>query len=886
MTLLAWSEDKPDWQRDALRRIAVNGELTEADQRAIHDRLRHAHGIAVEVDVACTPLAPDHLPPDADAVAPTILCGIGPVANVDRLAPDQELRFGLNGLTLVFGDNGTGKSGYARITKKMCRARVVDELRGNVFADQASPPAVVRFRFCRPGEDEPEAENWNDGDVAPEVLQRIMVLDEASARVYVDGRNEITYLPREIEVAAQYGQLCTALGTDLEQEADRIAQQCRAPIGLGYGDNTVAGRLVASLTLEAALANLADEDALRNAGHWDDGLEAELVAITDALANNPAIQAATRRRIVASLTPLADEIDAVAAALSDDVLDSVRSKIEEALATAAAAAQAADVQFAQDPIPGTGLDTWTRMYGFARQFAAESGIRPNDATFVVGDPCPVCQRDVTEEEVQRLQRFDDFVRGRATEAAALAVTALDGASTALADLQISSEQAVARATAEFVALGQHQAEISQRITGYLVAAAARREMVVAAARARRFEACPALPGPPAGELRRQIAALEEQATALEALPADDRDRLARAAELRDTKRLSENLDLVLQRCANLKLRQRINSCKTSLDTRAISTFATRRRRELVTPELREKIIQEIANLDMSHVPLRFEEETERGRNLFDVALDTRQRADKSRVLSEGEQRALGIACFFAEMGRIPGRHGIIVDDPVSSLDQQRLQKVARRLVAEATAGRQIIVFTHHLVFYQEILSAATAADPQVAAVVNVMGKSGGRFGLISEDDEPWIAKKVVRRIESLRQRFNAIPANINRDTDDYRRLAKDFYTDLRESWERLVEEVLLGGVVERFSSAVKTQTLKEVVVEDDDYRTVFAAMKRVSEFSGHDMAAGRQLPSPDLDDMRRDLDAIEVFRLLVTRRKNALRERRAALEQPPVARLA
>lgn len=669
MSLLVWSEEKPDWQRDALRRIAVNGQLTEADQQAIHDRLKHAHGIAVEGDVACAPLTNDHLPPDADSVGPTILCGIGPVANVDQLAPDQELRFGLNGLTLVFGDNGTGKSGYARVAKKMCRARVVDELRGNVFAEQASPPAVVRFRFCRPGQDEPQADNWNDGDAAPEVLQRIMVLDEASARVYVDGRNEITYLPREIEVAAQYGRFCTVVGANLGEEADGIAQQCRAPIGLGYENATVAGRLVASLTLEAALEDLPDEDALRNAGHWDNDLEAELIAITDALANNPAIQAATRRRIVASLTPLADEIDAVAAALSDDVFDGVRLRIEESLATAEAAAQAADVQFAQDPIPGTGLDTWARMYGFARQFAAESGVRPNDAPFVAGDPCPVCQRDLTDEEVQRLQRFDDFVRGRATEAAALATTALDNARTALADVQISSEQTVARATAEFIALGQDQAEISQRIAGYLVAAAARRETVLAAIRARRFESCPALPASPVGELRQQIAALEEQAVALEALPADDRDRLARAAELRDARRLSENLDLVLQRCANLKLRQRLNSCQTSLDTRAISTFATRRRRELVTPELREKITQEIANLDMSHVPLRFEEETERGRNRFDVALDTRQRADKSRVLSEGEQRALGIACFFAEMARIPGRQGIIVDDPVSSLDQ-------------------------------------------------------------------------------------------------------------------------------------------------------------------------------------------------------------------------
>jgi hypothetical protein len=112
MSLLVWSEDRPDWQRDALRRIAVSGQITQADRDAIHVRLKHAHGITVEGDLTCTPLGTDHLPPDTDAIDPTLLCGIGPVLNVDRLAPDQQLRFGMNGITLVFGDNGTGKSGY------------------------------------------------------------------------------------------------------------------------------------------------------------------------------------------------------------------------------------------------------------------------------------------------------------------------------------------------------------------------------------------------------------------------------------------------------------------------------------------------------------------------------------------------------------------------------------------------------------------------------------------------------------------------------------------------------------------------------------------------------------------------------------------------------
>jgi hypothetical protein len=70
---------------------------------------------------------------------------------------------------------------------------------------------------------------------------------------------------------------------------------------------------------------------------------------------------------------------------------------------------------------------------------------------------------------------------------------------------------------------------------------------------------------------------------------------------------------------------------------------------LVTPDLQGRIVAEVQRLDLAHVPMRFEDATDHGQNLFEMALDSRQQVSKSRVLSEGEQRALGIACFMAEM---------------------------------------------------------------------------------------------------------------------------------------------------------------------------------------------------------------------------------------------
>ena len=191
--------------------------------------------------------------------------------------------------------------------------------------------------------------------------------------------------------------------------------------------------------------------------------------------------------------------------------------------------------------------------------------------------------------------------------------------------------------------------------------------------------------------------------------------------------------------------------------------------------------------------------------------------------------------------------------------------MARRLAAEAAKGKQVIVFTHNLLFYNEMADAAAAHNPAVPVARRLISKTAADgFGVVTNDEEPWAGKKTTLRIEALKDRRNKIAAeHADFSTDAYRAVAKDFYTDLRETWERFVEEVLLGKTVERFNSEVKTQSLKNVVVEDSDYKTIYWAMKRVSERSGHDMAAGKNVPAPTPDDMKADLDELRpsVFRL-------------------------
>ena len=144
---------------------------------------------------------------------------------------------------------------------------------------------------------------------------------------------------------------------------------------------------------------------------------------------------------------------------------------------------------------------------------------------------------------------------------------------------------------------------------------------------------------------------------------------------------------------------------------------------------------------------------------------------------------------------------MIIDDRVSSLDHVRISRVAARLVKEVATGHQITIFTHNLLFFNEVIDAAAQASPAIPLVRNYINKlEAAGFGLISEIDEPWIAQAVTKRVDTFRVRLKGFDGVVDFTTDAWRRTSKGFYTDLSETWQKLVEEVLLGKIVERFNS--------------------------------------------------------------------------------------
>ena len=855
-TLQDWLEDKPHWVGDALHRAAMAGVAIEQDAIQVALRVQAANGIEAAGTLECTQFDAASLIPALGGPATALLAAIGPLNNVDRLLPGQQLKFALDGMTVIYGESGSGKSGYARAARRLCTARVPIVLQSNIFAEDGEAPSVT-FAL-KTGDGDPVSHTWSEGGDLPNACKHMSFLDTANAATYIEDKTEILFLPPEVQVLTILGQLYVLAAKHCHAEVERLTDQHGLPLGIDFKPTTIAGGLVHRLTTSSAVEQLPTVDELRTASQWDVEAESQLERLRLEIAQGPVAQARSLRRLAAGLTKITDTFAEPLSKLNVDAVEAQAAMLADMKAAQLAADAFATERAGDFPLAQTGGDGWKQLFLLARQFAAEASIVADGEAFAEGDMCVLCQRPLDDEGARRMNAFDIFIEDATAEAVVQAKQKVDTRILQLQALKFMDAQQLGFVLAEHV---EHE-----DIKIFLPPAmeAARQLEDYAQACIEQLKGGPDVGLPPNAEplleLSRCAIALIARAVVLEEGRGPDLETQGFVDQLADRKALSECLPLALARLEGLRNRLRYLKCVSDLGTGSLSRQASALRAELVSPALRSKIQTEIAALGIEHIPLRFTEQSSAGKSFFEVALDSAStRKKKKHVLSEGEQRALAIACFLADPHVRAGNGALIIDDPVTSLDYGRMRRVAARLASEAATGRQVIVFTHNLLFYRELQRACADRDPQVGSVYCLIRQTAEGFGLVTVGDRPWIAKKVKERRTVLSAQLSAIPDDLPSDGDEMRLLAKQFYTDLRETWERAVEEVVLGGVVERFGSDVKTQSLKMVEVGDNDYRTTFFAMKRASERSGHDQAQARQIDLATKRQMTADLNELVDF---------------------------
>ena len=247
--------DRSAWQRDALRRIIVNGSLKDDDISDLIALSKKEHG-DTSVKLTAKALSKADLPANPGAKESISLSSISGVEGVNQLAPNQELPFGPTGLTIVYGDNGAGKSGYARVLKRACRARFPGEIMPDAYDKANAKAATAAIAYLRGSKEKP-AVQWVDDYQPHPVLSAVNVFDRDCGAVHIRDKNEVAFRPFGLDVPDELASAClrmkealTAEQTSLQSARDAIFTKPT------WKPDTEVGKIMSSLTAFTKLERL------------------------------------------------------------------------------------------------------------------------------------------------------------------------------------------------------------------------------------------------------------------------------------------------------------------------------------------------------------------------------------------------------------------------------------------------------------------------------------------------------------------------------------------------------------------------------------------------------------------------------------------------------
>lgn len=884
--LLSFASSRAAWLRDCLRRICTQSDLSPKDIQEVFSNLKSIEGLDTAgqmIHLDATHLANR----TSTAHQPTVLTSISGVQHANRLAPNQTLLFAESGITLIYGYNGSGKTGYGRILKQICRSRhdKQDPILGDVFAQVTAPPATAQIEYKVGGVSNKAA--WTDGASTPKELSLISVFDATTAPLYADQQNRIEFLPLGLDVLPRLGKLCEHLAAEITNVMSGLNSKLAVPLPAVY--SLPFSQFLSRLLATTPGSQVPTEVDIKTLCNWTSADEAALSAVVDEIRHlsAPAALSSQLARQISSIESLKPKMEASLSALTPETLAAAHRKLDDAKTARAAATIAAGGRFTGDPLgdaPTSGA--WRKLYESAEAFSAE--IYPDDQFPASGEGrvCLLCQQSIEQPAQERFERFRLFLLDTSQRDAQKAEAELGVTLGTVAAIAVPAAESIDQQLKELADTKPALVPLRDTIKQQCVALAALKAELIRCLRGEvEYQKLPSIQGNVIAEIDAALVGLRgekktfddqtKNTIALDALK-------KKHTELLDRKSCASNLAIFLTRRQDLCTLESWKKCKSECDTTAISRKSTTLREAYLTKDFQNRVLNEVKNLGLDYLPLKVEGRTERGVGYIGVVLSKIGREPTSRILSEGEFRGLALACFFAEIATITGHDGIIVDDPVSSLDHLHVEQVARRLISEAKTRPQVIVFTHDLAFYYDLWM--TAAEEQIPVHRNWIYKDGtSGFGHIASGDGPWQVKKTKERITILRGIVAALPEQAAVSPAEWQSKTEEFYSKLRETWERLVEECLLNEVVGRFQPGVGTLALKGVNVSDDDYRKVFFAMKKASEFSGHDRPAARQPTPRSKAEMDNDVGEIWNYEKEIKKRVDQLATQRRALETPPSA---
>lgn len=741
------------------------------------------------------------------------------VEGVNALTENQTIEFGPN-LTIIYGSNGSGKSGYVRLLKKVFYSKAPEEILQNVHIENGHKPVNAKFTFKSNNVDIPLTYSQKDSAE----FGQFAIFDGKGLIKQLAERNEFEFRPAGLSFFAEYTnaiiQVEQKLNTDVAIKDSGYTPDDLSALFDGESEiKTSVQNLNAQTNIEDLKKYIpfSDEDKVDKEEiqkKYD-----ELLLASKGIGNELKNLEAIKKQLGENQT----SIQNLNKYFEEDYLTKVNEAIIDCITKEATAKSEGIENFKTDKIEGVGTEEWKNFIvaaeAFAKKQKPESEAYPED-----GDNCIFCQQLLSEDAEKLIANYWQFIKSVAEENAKKAQDLLEKLKQEYEKLNFD--------------LFPQDNTLTVWLTGKYPDELDALKKKLSEQKTLAQNIISDIQNKTANE-RTEIRISTDQHTTIKATVDEsikiikEDEQANQLAKLLKARTLLEHKEKFNTHFS--KLESYVNN-QVWLKKAANANFAKRK----ITDT--EKALSD-KYFNQKYIDV-FNEECQKLNGNFGIEINHTGSAGKSyrqlnlkgkkpnAVLSEGEQKVIAIADFIAEMKLSNFNRGIVFDDPVTSLDHERKQSIAQRLVKESDL-KQVIVFTHDIVFvkYLENYGKEVYGSDKTKIMTHTIVSSGNKVNGVVELKSTPLKDSAYTNAHIPKQYYQR--AKKETDRTFAQNLIRSGYGALRSCYEGIVVTKLLGSTVQRYDTLVRVSNIQNIKFNKEIYKRI---VKNHSEL--HDLIEG------------------------------------------------
>lgn len=773
--LTDWLKTLKGWQTELAYRI-LSKEIEESD---ILDIITIIKSNASFVD--------KEFPNFVDSVSDKQLklLSIESIQNIESLAPRNPLKFDKDkNLVVIYGSNGSGKSGYTKIIKRISGKPRARNLKPNVFNNKSvESRCAIKYSV----DNVEYSRNWKITDTAIPDLSNIDVFDTNTGNGYIEEASSTTYIPKCMTLFEALSHYYSVIGQRLEH-AKSLLTKTLPNIPNEYL-TTESARLYNNLRKDYT------EHQIANILSWSEADEQSKSQIEKrSKEKDPGKSAIEKRKRKAEVDKIIKEVSDAYSFVNSDAIRTINTLKNEAISKRKIAKESAQIIAGKSEFQGIGSQVWKSLWEAAGAFSIQEAYK-NDSYPNVneGARCVFCHQLLDKDAKERLYSFDTFVKSKleneATSAAKIYADKIKMLPVTINRDILSSKCNAANLNDEWVEyltkIWEQIGNVSNSIKNNVKVSVDEKFIIDNVSILKSIS------------IQYENEALQYDADAKQF---DRNNAEKELLELKSRRWCSEQKVHILNEITRLKKVAVYDNLIAQCNTRSITIKANAISETVITEEYVKRFNNELLALKANKIKVELvKERASKGTIIHSLKLQGTNGYRPADVLSEGEHRIIALASFLADVTGGNNVNPFVFDDPISSLDQQYEEKTVERLI-ELSKTRQVIVFTHRLSLLGQLNEKCDSN------AIQIIGIRTENWGAGEVGDTPLFAKNTLKALNFIKSDKISKAKKIfnEQGSSDYYPHGKMLCSDIRILIERIVECDFLADVIQRYRRAVNT----------------------------------------------------------------------------------